>query len=254
MLPIENFNVDAFLDCANALVNADEVERALWLLTDGLPGYYRDNPPSAVLELKDEILKRTATATKYAHSVNDMYPDDCDYMDGLLRGRAAIAEADLCKRNGQRPLIIDYGPGSYWVEKTLKRKGYEFTYAPVSFDRSPLHGACNHSPKIFFAFEIIEHLWDETELKIEAMRYGLPDVVHISTPLYTYDFSDVDWRKDRECLGHLRTYTPAELQMIAMKLFPEYQYTFYKDQIMHMRLALRTTQFEFLKTNLQLKL
>lgn len=250
---MENFSAQPFLDCANELVRSDEIERALWLL-DNLPAYYRDFPPKEVLDLKREILKRVATPQSYAANIADLLidPETSNGMADSPRGRMLLEEVNALNLAGQAPHIVDYGPGEYWLPMMLKKEGLEFTYQALYLSENAFRRALPYfvehfvkgsGPKIFVACEIIEHLWQEQELKTEMLKAcGLADIIHISTPKYTFDgHCPKDWQNysHRETLGHLRAYTPNEFVNKINQMFPEYAWDFTDGRIMHMRLKLK---------------
>lgn len=244
---MNNFNLQCFLDCANELVRADEVERAIHLLSN-LPGYYRDHEPVPVTVLRNQILARIATPTKYAEHEGSLeaYPDgDKWHMGQTLRGMIIIKELERLNSLSVTPTLVDLAPENFWLRKITEH--LDRSYRPISLglvevDKEPLN-----VPLIFCALELIEHLWREDDIKIESLRFGrLPDVVHISTPMYSFDEECTDWRK-RDLLGHLRTYTPAEFNNVLKRLFPEYEIVRYEHKVMHARLVLRSSEFQEIK-------
>lgn len=238
-------NLKPFLDCANELVRLDEVERALKLL-DNLPGYYRDHPPEEVIALRNEITARICTPTTYASMDIDYasYGLDDRRMQETLRGILLVDEVRRLNKCGLRPHVVDLGPGEYWAPVTLRQAKCDFTYDAITLKPQLTKAVVEKDqPIVFLALEIIEHLWNEQDIKIEAFKCGrLPDIIHISTPKYAFDVECADWRVRKE-LGHLRTYTPAEFQTVLARLFPEYYLLFYDSQIMQMRLTLKSTRF-----------
>ena len=255
---MNDFNVQCFLDAANELVRADEVERALNLL-DNLPAAYRDNPPKEVTTLRNEIMARIATPVSYV-TIEDSYgPDTDDKYDmgkNSLRGVMMINDVKEWNDKGLLPHIVDFAPGEFWLPAMLHKAGLSFTYWPILLNKGALpklkehYGdiiqsePADHKPFIYAAFEIIEHLWNPKDIKIESLRWKrLPDVVHISTPLYSFDQACTNWRS-RDLLGHLRAYSPGELHGILAKIFPEYDQSITISQIMHSRLALKEPLFK----------
>ncbi len=248
---LENFNVKCFLDAAHELVRADEITRALKLLNN-LPAFYRDYPPKEVTDLKNLIIKRTATPNFYAKWEATIDFDlDISYMKETLRGSLLIEEVKRFNEQGISPHIVDYGPGEFWAPRMLFDEGLFHTYKPITicskasqlFDEHFPHFRGEPDPKdpvIFLGLEIIEHLWNEDELKTTMLaNCGLADVVHISTPRYTYDGRDQlhNGEKVRDCLGHLRAYTPNEFVHILRTLFVEYDWQYFDGPVMHMRLT-----------------
>ncbi len=256
---MKDFNIQCFLDAANELVRADEVEKALKLLEDFLPAYYRDNIPPEVIALRNEIMARIATPVSYV-TIEDSYGPDLDDKHDMaaisLRGAMMCKDVKEWNDKGHSPHIVDFAPGEFWLPAMLKKQGLVFTYWPILLNKGALPKLKEHyadgiqenphedEPFIYVAFEIIEHLHNANDIKSESLRWKRqPDVVHISTPCYSFDQSCMNWRS-RDLLGHLRAYSPGELHGILHKLFPEYDQTLTISQILHSRLVLKESLFK----------
>lgn len=254
---MNNFNIDAFITCAEELLRADETIRALHLL-DNLPAYYRDHIPIKIVDLKNEIYKRLSTPQKYINGTYELSIMDLEHgnkMEETLRGKIIVSDVKSLNDDGLIPHIIDYGPGEYWLPIILKKLGLKFTYQDIGLNKDA-HNKALHvfkdnmvppspdQPSIFVAYEIIEHLWDECEIKAQMLfNHGLCDLAHISTPCYTFDIDCTNWRQKDE-LGHLRAYTPSEFTRTLQTMFPEYITFLYSSRIMQMRMTKRDTKFE----------
>lgn len=247
-------NVKCFIDAAEELLRHDETLLALDLLSKGIPGFYRDNPPPEVTALKREILKRFATFNHLVHSPAgfEVYPEE---VPTSLRAILILKEVERLNVNGLTPHLVDFGPGDYWLYYLLKNKKCSFTYRHISINQAaklkgkdivqsedPLD-----RPIIFVACEIIEHLFDEREIVAEMMRVPrIPDAVHISTPCYTFGTWVKHW-KDIGDIGHLRTYTPAEFQTKTRELFPDFDQYVYVSKMLHARLVNKNTVYQSMK-------
>ncbi len=193
-----------------------------------------------------------ATPTSYAKIEDDwtIDKDDKYNMRDSLRGRMLCEDVEKLNGEGKTPHIIDFAPGEFWMPAMLRKHKFKFTYYGICLSsvfidacRKEFPEYCVVSPAdavtIFCAFEIIEHLWSPLDIKAESLRSGkLPDIVHLSTPLYSYDYSCLEWRT-RDLLGHLRAYTPNEFHKICADLFPEYDQAITHNEIMHSRLVLK---------------
>lgn len=264
--PIANFNVKCFVDAAEELLRHDETLRALELLQN-LPAYYRDNPPGEIVSLRREIQKRMATGSFYATSTGyelSAHDESIFNMHKSLRGFMIIKEVERLNKNGYIPHIADYAPGEYFLSSILHLKNLKFTYFPIYvnwpshkhyYDRFKdyLVEKPNPSePKIFFAGEIIEHLHREEELRFDMERaIGLADLIHISTPCYTFDTACKHWTEKSD-LGHLQAFTPKEFTNTISTIFPEYNLIAYSSQILHARGVLGDTKYEFLKQEIDM--
>lgn len=258
---VESFNPFLVETYVNCLLHADETERAL-LVLDNLPAFYRDNMPPNLKKLRDDIVRARITPHGYL---------DCDYdsevtlekaTGNISLSRFQFVQDDVERFNkaDKHPHIVDCGPGEYVIPIGLKSKGLQFTYEPLSMDQKARakfddlnstdviydNAADKTSPYIFCALEIIEHLPDPLDLATEALSHytGSPDVIHMSTPLYTYDGRIKEWNKVGG-LPHLRAYTPNEFFMTANKIFPGYKWDLFPGQI----ISLRGVRLDLLKAN-----
>lgn len=257
-------NTKCFIQAAEELLRADETAMALDLL-EMLPGFYRDYPPQEILEMKDNILKRIATPLAYRTNPDDNFVSLDVGKPGneyqTLRAGLICLEVKLLNEKKLTPIVVDYGPGEYWLPIMLHNKGYQFKYLPLGLNGTAESRAkeilqihettdvtsdeAKNSPMLFIACEIIEHLWFEREIKVEMLKLGRKaDVCHFSTPKYTYDIKKTNW--EIALLGHLRTYTPKEFENKIVKMFWEYQSIMYTHQILHMRSTLSNSPFLFL--------
>lgn len=263
---MKDFDVSCFIKCAEELLRADETLRALDLLNN-LPAYYRDHVPKEVASLRRDIQKRIATPNFYATSKGyelSAHDDSIYHMDKSLRGYMAVKEVRRINSMGLCPHIVDFAPGEYWLPSILELQNFQFTYFPVYLNH-PSYEHYNsrflnylkekpedNQPVIYFAGEVLEHLHHESELRYEMERnYGLADVFHISTPMYTFDTGCMDWRSKGD-LGHLRAYTPKEFMKTVTDMFPEYHTVAYQSQILHARGVLNSTKHEFLNEDIDM--
>lgn len=247
---VPSFKLKSWLDCVYALIDADEVERALWMLSN-LPAYYRDHEPQEIKDLRAQVQSKLITAHGYMSS-----RFDCDVytvekaqnvLSNTLRGRLIWQELRALKQAGKTAHIVDLGPGEYWLPIGLQSLGYKFRYDPISMDlstREQFDKIYKHEPvsgdlvRIFVALEVIEHVSDTSQLRWEALKHfngHAPDVVHISTPCYTYDARPKQWQQIG--LPHLRAYTPREFLREAERLFPENYAQLFLDPVMSIRMT-----------------
>ena len=266
MNPIINFKANVFIEAAEELLRSDETLMALQLL-DLLPSYYKDHPITAIEELKREIHKRMSTASYYATHVgidtqiNDMI---CQAADTTFRANMIAFEVKNINDQGLIPHLYDHGPAGGFLPFNLHKRGLKFTYEPVYVNHPTFEATKErfehlmkpkeeNAPIIWVATEIIEHLYDERELRFEMeARCGKADVIHISTPLYTFDYTRDTWRSI-ERLEHLRTYSPSMFKEKINSIFYDYQFTYYKKDIQHARLFNMQGKHDFLKLHFQVK-
>jgi hypothetical protein len=167
------------------------------------------------------------------------------------------ADVKFLNSRDKEPHVIDYAPGDFWLPILLKEDGLRFTYQPIYLSDKAFEKTKHlfedrirkekmfNEPTIFVACEIIEHLPNENELKIEMLKaYGRCDIIHISTPKHSFDYECKDWR-ERKLLGHLRAYTPHEFFSKVQQIFSEYEdFDFYDSVILHARAFSRGNSLE----------
>lgn len=261
MREMKNFDLSCFIKCAEEMLRADETASALWLLEKGIPGFYRENVPEPVRLLKDEIMARVASPSFYANHVGveiDTLRETYKNMPHSLRGKILINDVRMCNEMGFVPTVVDLGPGEMWAPKMLLFENLKFSYKPI-YVNHPTYEAHKSSiepvlidkipldrPTIYFACEILEHLWEPRDIRFEMNRTSrYADIIHMSTPLFTFDTECLDWRSKGD-LGHLRTYTSKEFSDVVSDLFPEYGSIIYRSQIQHARGVRRDTPFQFI--------
>lgn len=249
---IEFFDSKPFIDAANILVASDDPLLAIKVL-ESLPAAYRDYVPAEIEEVKHAIYEKLATASFYFEnpSLKKLaVPEEyLKVLPNVLRWQ--LIEKDVKELNERNviPHLVDLGPGDYYLPLTLKHLKYKFTYFDISLchmTRDMARQALKEEyfsdntydrPVIFIACEIIEHLHHERDILVECRRARLkPDILHISTPKYTFDnrACRLDWREFGD-LGHLRTYTLNEFYSIVKEMFPNYELQAFNSKILHIR-------------------
>lgn len=235
---------------AEELIRYDEVERAV-LILENIPAQFRDNTPDLIKILKKQITSSLCTPCVYLEDNRDstVNPDHAlDNMKSLLRGILMTREVNKMNEKGVHPHIVDMGPGDYFLPIGLSKQYLEFTYQPLSMNDSAKEIAKKHiashldltpnidKPKIFVANEVIEHLPEVKDIATNCLAFcgGAPEFIHLSTPLYTFDSRDKNWKK-KGGLPHLRAYTPHEFYLEAMKMFQGYAWQLYQGPCMSLR-------------------
>jgi len=247
---IPSFDASYFLLTAQILVDADEAERAYWLLTDGLPAFYRQHTPERIVQFRNKIQMAMMTPLAYGDCKDDsLYCENDDraleILSGTLRGQLTLQSVLQFNERGIRPHIVEIGPGEFWLPRGLRAKDCAFTYQDIGINEYTKAKSKEIErsdwdeiqPVIFCAQEVIEHMASPSDLGVELMRAtngkGASEV-HLSTPLFTYDGKPKPILElGRNGLPHLRAYTPNEFIQEAMKIFgPSYQWAFYPSQVM----------------------
>lgn len=221
------FDVEKYLDSVEGMINADEVERAFWML-DNLPAYYRDHVPERAKEIRKCLHRQLFTPVQYQGIYDGVDIFNEDEVLKYWTGKAMVIEHLVKEMNEcqQKPNIMELAPGALWLPTGLRAKGLKFSYEHKSIDHginSPFDLPEGDQPNIFVALEIIEHLWHEEEILENYLKFNkTAQTIVLSTPLYTYCGGLNEWHS--RPLGHLRTYTPHELLLSAHKMFPNFEW------------------------------
>lgn len=225
------FDPDAYLDCVEQMINADEVLRAI-LLLDNFPAFYRDNPPIRALEIRARLHQKLFTPVQY-RGIYKKTQVEMKYLMDNWPPRAQLMEQLVKKYNEQgiKPNIMELAPGPFWLPIGLQHKGLKFTYEHLSLDDgdpSFERPGDTQQANVFCAFELIEHLHYEAEIYQNYLKFNkTADVIMMSTPRYTFNGGEDKWF-ERD-LGHLRTYTPHEFLDSAAGMFRGYKWEAYVD-------------------------
>lgn len=240
-IPEGLFSSRLFCAAAIELVQHDEVIRALQLL-DNIPAYYREHVPDDIRDLKRYIRSKILTVYDIQGNSWDS-PLDASYKDHKFEHqvnnttRGLIVKAQIEAYNAKEivPHLIDLGPGPYHYPIGLKNLGLKFSYESLNINKKAeaearliLGDEIYRAPKpeqplIFMACEIIEHLFNESDIRYSFDKVAInkmPEVVVLSTPAYDYGQGKSNWLS--EGLSHLRAYTPNEFVRTVTDMFPEY--------------------------------
>jgi hypothetical protein len=239
------FNLAAWTEILEGLVQSEDTNLALEILDRMLPSYYRANKPQALKDLERKIRASKYTVHDYAANREDALktPEHAKLsVQAILRFAILLDEIKKANEADVQPHLVDYGPGDYTLPLGLSSHSLKFTYNPIGlYDAARIdakklleHVWCEHDvkdrPNWYVAYEIIEHLENEWELRQFVDRMNkLPERVCLSTPLYTYSAGNPTWRDKK--IPHLRTYTPDEFISICKKMFPEYNLKYISSEV-----------------------
>ena len=236
----------AYLQIADNLVRHDEAEQALHLLTKGLPGYFRDNVPQAIVDMTLKIHQYLMSPDDYASCSEESNLCEegraAQMMTMTLRGQLLRKAVDDCNYKNIVPLVHEIGPADFWLPLGLTKAGCKFGYTFSGFKTkasdqfNELYPSIRHAHgnqySIYVACEFIEHV-NQAELLNMVMSIEGYNEIHFSTPKYCFDqipLWDTPQYKGRG--QHLRTYTPKEFQNLAQDLFPDYTWEYHDGPIM----------------------
>ena len=227
----KHFDPDHYLDSVEQMICADEIETALYML-DHLPGFYRDNVPQRAVDLKKTLYRQLLTTEEYVFDtaeikeVNESIhnrPLSEQYLNQHFHPRGPIAISLVKRINdmGFMARIVEVGPANYWLPAALNGLELNFKYDAYSISAVAQHikvskDSDRPTKTIFCCFETIEHLWNPEDIYHYYCKSEIDaDYILLGCPKYTLYGGLPNW-EDRE-LGHLRTYTPKDLQMFAEK-------------------------------------
>lgn len=229
------FDPDLYLDAVEQMISADEIVFALKML-DNMPGWYRDHGWPRAQEIRHKVFRQLMLISDYANDSSEVELD-LEKLKGRIltmfcHPRAEIVTTMVRQLNEQgiEPTIIELGPFDYWLPVGLSETAkVRFEYLPISLNSGPIKHIKANFPAIrfvdkpgefnlFCCLEVIEHMMDPTEIRHPLDKLGCePQIVVVSTPLYTMGGGLPDW--DSRELGHVRTYTPNELMAFCQGLF-----------------------------------
>lgn len=242
--------INSFLESAITLHLNDDPLRALQSL-DLLPAPYRENPTPEIIALRQKIKAALITSRGYGdHPADD---NVCTPEMGintfrvLLRAILIHEVVKALNAQGHEPHILEIGPGSYWLPVGLHALGFKFKYTGLGVnpatkmqfagsigDKREAH--YKSGPKLFVAFEVIEHVERPDSLAWEAHQFfGDPDIALFSTPHLCYDPASEKVRTFApQSQQHLRTYTTKELGDELSKILGSHFSQFlFKDQLLN---------------------
>lgn len=245
--------VKAACALARGLMKSDETERALYVLDQCLPGFYREHKPKEVVELKQLILRNLMHTRDYMENDLDLpasVENSTFAVTQMHRGLEIAKVVRTYNEKGITPHIVDLGPGNYWLPIGLKAISLKFTYHPlhihpVSEEQvKKMHpelwetSLVTDRPVIFVACEIIEHLWNPYEIAQHHARHAPhAQYIFMSTPLYTYERGNPKTIESHMVgkVAHIKTYTPNEFCTEAREMFYGYNWDFMLTEIMLLR-------------------
>jgi len=233
------FNLDVYLQAVDMMINSEEIAFAFKMLNQ-LPGWYRDNEPKEVTEMRKALYRQLYTNKDYAKNTSYKFLNGAQEFDLAWPRSHAILEIVQGYNNAQiKPHIFDLGAGNFYLPLGLKERGCDFTYKSVDLSDDRLDEIKQKvdwqenatSPTIFVACEIIEHLWNPEDLTHYAAQLeSEPEWIILSTPKYNFAGSMPNW-ETRE-LGHIKTFTPKDFNMEAQRLFPKYDFKYCEGHVM----------------------
>lgn len=238
-----HWDLTKHIEAVDQMIKADELQIALKMMDD-IPGWYRDNYPEELSEMKAKLYQQTYDQAEYGTDDEEAGCEqefgESQWTNGYMHPRAEIISEIMTKYNSENfhPWIYDLGCSHGNLPLGLMKSGFKFTYLGRGMNwrieekvkqwvykhwqEKPAKG----EPAILYCTEVLEHMFNPHDLIHSAYKVGVDfDQILLSTPLYTLGGGLPEWRNRR--VGHVRTWTPKEFQEFAIKAFPGYQWTYY---------------------------
>ncbi len=258
MIPTDDFDVndpknlgrplywrlDQHILAVEQLIRADEIQMALQL-ADHVPGWWRDNYPQALRDIKARIYQQTYDQIEYA---TDDEEANCgrefgeSQWDGpYMYPRAEIIAKIVSEFNskGFVPWIFDLGCSHGNLPLGLIKDKHTFDYLGVGMNyriQQKVKGwagshwkerPTDNQPTILYNTEVLEHCMNPLDIVHSAYKVGVVfDQIILSVPMYCLGGGLPDWQTRR--MGHVRNWTPTEFLAFADKHWPGYKWVLYK--------------------------
>ncbi len=240
------WNLDPHVYAIEQLIKADELQMALQML-DMIPGWWRDNYPPQLAEIKKILYRQTYDSIEYA---TDDEEADCPREMGeaqwdspYMYPRAEIISNLVKSLFPRAPWIFDLGCSHGNLPLGLIKSGHSFSYCGVGMNHriiQKLKGWVGEhwqdkpfgdQPTILYNTEVLEHCMNPMDIVHTAHKVGVVwDYILLSVPMYCLGGGLPNWSTRR--LGHVRNWTPGEFIEFANKHWPNYLWTIYKSASM----------------------
>lgn len=255
------FDIDTWIQAIEMMICSDEIQIALKMCDELLPGYYRDHLPKEILEIRSRLYQQLYDQFDYssdhdeANFTRDEVTAQC--LTSYTFPRADILFEDIKKMNseGRTPWLFEISPSHGWLPIGFADRGLKFSFFGKNMNQAALekvkawlpegiwrehpifihtYGTTVEDPKILICFEALEHMMNPHDLTQAAHKVGVEfDHIYLSTPKYTLWGGLPNW-KDRR-IGHVRTWTPSEFHQFAIDAFPGYKWQMFDSPSMVLR-------------------
>lgn len=230
------WRLDEHIAAIIGMIRADELQIAL-KMCDEIPGYYRDNYPAELQEIKATLYQQMYDQVEYA---TDDEEAECtrefgesQWLTAYTFPRAEIIEKILTDEM-RTPWIFDLGCSHGNLPLGLIKSNFAFDYKGVGMNwrivekvkrwvgediwtERPTPG----QDTILFCSEVLEHCMNPMDVVHTAHKQGIDwKLILLSVPMYTLGGGLPDW--DTRRLGHVRTWTPHDFHAFAWKNWPGY--------------------------------
>jgi hypothetical protein len=243
------WRLDQHISAIEQMIRADELQEAL-RMCDQVPGWWRDNYPPELAEIKRTLYRQTYDQIEYA---TDDEEAECtrefgeaQWDNGYMYPRAELVSVLLRSLFPRSPWIFDLGCSHGNLPLGLIKSNYGFRYCGAGMNKriqDKVKGwvgehwsdkPVGDQPTILYCTEVIEHCFNPHDIVHSAYKVGVTwDHIILSVPKYTLGHGLPDWQTRR--LGHVRTWTPREFMRFADESFPGYEWMLYDSHSMVLR-------------------
>lgn len=245
------FRLDIWIAAIKMMIASDEIQSAIWMC-DNPPGWFRENYPKELQEIKDTLYKNHYDIFEYANDddeasmTRDVAEDQ--WFSQYCYPRATIITDEIKRLNdsGKIPWIFDLSCSHGNLPMGLLKANVKFTYLGKSMN----HRAAKklkewvgktwadqpekNQETILVCTESLEHAWDPQDIVRAAYKMDTKyDQIFFSTPLNTL-FQGLPNFESRR-LGHIRTWTGEEFRKFMIDNWPGYTWEYFKSfsQVIH---------------------
>jgi len=237
------WDLSAHIKAIEGMIKADELQIALEMC-ERIPGYYRDNYPPELSQIKRAIYERTYDQIEYASDDEEANCTrefgEAQWDNGYMYPRAQVMK-DLVS-SLLTPWIFDLGCSHGNLPLGLIKESIPFKYKGVGLNgrivdkvKSWVEHRWADKPvsgqrTILYCTEVIEHCFNPHDIVHSSYKVGVTwDHIVLSVPKYTLGGGLEDWNRR---LGHVRTWTPREFLEFADKSWPGHDWTLYDSHSM----------------------
>ena len=249
------WNLSNHVIAIEQMICADEIQIAL-KMCDEIPGFYRDNYPPELTEIKNTLYKQLYDNFDYssdfaeANFTKDEVIAQC--FSNYTYPRADILANDIKAHHRDDteyivPWLFEISPSHGWLPVGFDHHDLHFQFCGKNLNQPALAkikewlrpGVWTDEPfpgqeKWLVNFESIEHMMNPHDLEQSSKKMGYEwDRIYLSTPKYTLGSGLSDWKTRR--LGHVRTWTPNEFSDFAKKAWPGYEWALWPAHSMVLR-------------------
>lgn len=237
------FDLKLYIAAVEMMICSDEIERAFWML-DNPPAWWRENYPKELQDIKDTLYKNLYDGYDYGSDPDEAgwtkEGAESQFGTAYTYPRAEILEALIRQHPNEALWICELSTSHGLLPLGLKKRGHSFNFFGKNLnhpalvkvkewlgDEIWLEKPKENQKKVFVFTECLEHSYREADLLYSYKKLGIDfDYVLLSVPCGTMGGGLQNWHSRR--IGHIRTYTKKEFELLAQSYFPNFEWIFYK--------------------------